>query len=51
MVYWSLVILTVDNYGYYNLFMVYWSTVIFKVDNDGYYNRHHRTYLWYTGLP
>ena len=30
--------------------MVYWSTVIFKVDNDGYYNRHHRTYLWYTGL-
>ena len=19
--------------------------------NDGYYNRHHRTYLWYTGLP
>ena len=31
--------------------MVYWSTVILTVDNDGYYNRHHRTYLWYTGLP
>ena len=31
--------------------MVYWSTVILTVDNDGYYNIHHRTYLWYTGLP
>ena len=31
--------------------MVYWSTLILTVDKDGYYNRHHRTYLWYTGLP
>ena len=31
--------------------MVYWSTVILTVDKDGYYNKHHRTYLWYTGLP
>ena len=31
--------------------MVYGSTVILTVDKDGYYNKHHRTYLWYTGLP
>jgi hypothetical protein len=31
--------------------MVYWYTVILTVDKDGYYNRHHRTYLWYTGIP
>jgi hypothetical protein len=31
--------------------MVYWSTVILTLDKDGYYNIHHRTYLWYTGLP
>ena len=41
---WPTVILTltVNNDGYY----------ILTVDNDGYYNiYHHRTYLWYTGLP
>jgi hypothetical protein len=31
--------------------MVYWPTVILTVDNDDYYIEHHRTYLWYTGLP
>jgi hypothetical protein len=31
--------------------MVYWSTVILTVDINGYYNIHHKTYLWYTGLP
>ena len=31
--------------------MVYYSPLILAVDNDGYYNIHHRTYLWYTGLP
>jgi hypothetical protein len=31
--------------------MVYWYTLILTVDKDGYYNRHHRTYLWYTGIP
>ena len=31
--------------------MVYYSTLILTVDNDGYNNIHHRTYLWYTGLP
>ena len=30
--------------------MVYGSTVIRTVDKDG-CNKHHRTYLWYTGLP
>jgi hypothetical protein len=24
--------------------------VVHPVDKYGYYNRHHRTYLWYTGL-
>ena len=32
-------------------FMVYWSIAILTVDKDGYYNIHHRTHLWYTGLP
>ena len=52
MVYWSTVILTkmVTITDIIDLFMVDWSTVL-TVDNDGYYNRHHRTYLWYTGLP
>ena len=31
--------------------MAYWSIVILTVDIDGYYNIHHRTYLWFTGLP
>ena len=31
--------------------MVYWSIEILTVDIDGYYNIHHRTHLWYTGLP
>ena len=42
MVYYSPLILAVDNDGYYNsthtsqnLFMVYWSTLILTVDNDG----------------
>jgi hypothetical protein len=56
MIYWSTVILTVDNDGYYNrqhrtYLSSTGSTVILTVDNDGYYNRQHRTYLWYTGQP
>jgi hypothetical protein len=56
MVYWSTVILAIDNDGYHKIYRrtylwYTWYVVMMRVDNESYHNIHHIAYLWYSGLP